>query len=70
MENTGKVAAKRDYSYVFLYPQDKPESKALKGGSATHTAENIYHFDGEFIGFHPNDVGMEAIAEALLPMFV
>lgn len=65
-----RAAASLDLPYVSLSFADHPSNKALSGGEATDTLGNVYHFDGAFVGSHPNDRGMKAIADALLPLFM
>lgn len=67
--NIRKVAAERDFPFISLAYLDIDANKALGGGEATDTLGNVYHFNGEFVGSHPNDQGMKAIADALLPLF-
>lgn len=64
------VAAERDIPFVTLDYLDIDANKALNGGDAIDTTGVRYHFDGEFVGTHPNDSGMRGIADALLPLFV
>ena len=63
------VAAERDIPFVTLDYLDIDANKALNGGDAVDTAGVRYHFDGKFVGTHPNDNGMRGIADALLPLF-
>ena len=64
------AAASLDLPYISLSFADHPCNKAIHGGEATDTLGNVYHFDGSFVGSHPNDQGMKAIADALLPLFI
>ena len=64
-----RAAASLDLPYISLNFADHTYNKAVNGGDATDTLGNVYHFDGEFVGSHPNDSGMKAIANALLPLF-
>lgn len=64
------VAARFNLPYISLYHLDIDSNKALAGGVATDTLGNEYHFEPGFIGAHPNDAGMKAIADAILPLFI
>ena len=65
-----RVAASLNLLYISLSFADHPYNKVINDGDATDTLGNIYHFNGQFVGTHPNDKGVRMIADALLPMFV
>lgn len=72
MKKEGKMrlaAAKHDVPFIALTQCCIDENEALEGGYATDTIGKKYHFNPGFIGTHPNDKGMRAIADRLLPMF-
>lgn len=63
------VAAKHDVPFIALTQCGIEAHETLEGGYATDTLGNKYHFYNDFIGTHPNDNGMKAIANRLLSMF-
>jgi alpha-galactosidase len=64
------VAAKYDIPYISIYQYHSESNLANKGGLATDTLGHRYHFKGDFIGSHPNDKGMQCIANAILKLII